>query len=1024
MPYKINNSANLNSWATKTPLLDSVKNSNFADSIQRKYNQPLSRYAIGGNGFDKSNNFNFQSQPTVATTFKEGFNAWGKNYLNNMKYIGSSLQKEASGDNYIKEAINSLQKSYNGNLLGQSNDALRSKIAEIDYDSYNVPFPSMNPTHALSLKPQRKVGNAVMKNILNDIIAKRDSGYNEHQIEEWLADKYNNGTSSSAQHRRVLQEAENVPQTKGWGTVGKVAGELLAPIASVVGAAVNPTLGVAMTGAMLGNNMLQTIANANKEIDLYEKNANVSVPKSSRETYVAGAAATDLIIDGLMQSQYLKHLNLPMVGSLRKSLFKKLLNNTQAMHEFNDLFRHSAKLAMPGIMKNAGKLSLEQAGASALSSTTQNMLGYVYKNPEHYPQLNDILGNIAAEAAIGAASGLITGGVASGLGTFIKPNRSKRSFASYDINLPDEKPVVDLEGLSIRDWLDREAKKKSILKENHQPAPFEETLPYDLNLPDETPLVDLDGLSLKGYMDRERKIKQIIRDNYNGNEDYNEVVSQLRRELRDYYLPKPRKESAPSLYELNLPDETPLVDLEGLSLREWLDREARIKSILKENYQPAPLKGTLPYNLNLPDETPLVDLDGLSLRGYMDRERKIKQVMRDNYNGNEDYNEVVSQLRKELRDYYLPKPRKESAPSLYELNLPDETPLVDLEGLSIRDWLDREARIKSILKENYQPRRIDMQSVEPVAPGDGDYRGSLMEDGSSLTDYSNSLKRMVTDDLAKTMNINTRVFNDISSLPVEYKKFLDDHSRSKGFYNPETDEVVVIANNIENQADLQNHLIQKGYGSKGLESVLGKELDNLLDDVYNNMSNRESAKYSNSGNSSRDAALSYISDLAKNPEVNPGEWNRLSNYMRELFKTKYNVQNLSDETIKQLLWRTGNQITGDDSIEEMIRKSAGLAILRDRDNSYLKNLNPGGGFKNTRIQNIYKNIMKKPIDLGFSDNNAYLYKNIDYGNYKLLDAFDVEDDYDFIKELNKAINNGEIKTHVDYLNFLSNLYNR
>lgn len=905
MPYKINNSANLNSWATKTPLLDSVKNSNFADSIQRKYNQPLSRYAIGGNGYDKSNNFNFQSQPTVATTFKEGFNAWGKNYLNNMKYIGSSLQKEASGDNYIKEAINSLQKSYNGNLLGQSNDALRSKIAEIDYDSYNVPFPSMNPTHALSLKPQRNVGNAVMKNILNDIIAKRDSGYNEHQIEEWLADKYNNGTSSSAQHRRVLQEAENVPQTKGWGTVGKVAGELLAPIASVVGAAVNPTLGVAMTGAMLGNNMLQTIANANKEIDLYEKNANVSVPKSSRETYVAGAAATDLIIDGLMQSQYLKHLNLPMVGSLRKSLFKKLLNNTQAMHEFNDLFRHSAKLAMPGIMKNAGKLSLEQAGASALSSTTQNMLGYVYKNPEHYPQLNDILGNIATEAAIGAASGLITGGVASGLGTFIKPNRSKRSFASYDINLPDEKPVVDLEGLSIRDWLDREAKKKSILKENHQPAPFEETLPY---------------------------------------------------------------------------------------------------------------------NLNLPDETPLVDLDGLSLRGYMDRERKIKQIMRDNYDGDEDYNEVVSQLRRELRDYYLPKPRKESVPSLYELNLPDEKPLVDLEGLSIREWLDREARIKSILKENYQPRRIDMQSVETAAPGDDVYRGSLMEDGTSLTDYSNSLKRMATDDLAKTMNIKTRIFNDISSLPVEYKKFLDDHSRSKGFYNPETDEVVVIANNIENQADLQNLIVQKGYGSKGLESVLGKELDNLLDDVYNNMSNRESAKYSNSGNSSRDAALSYISDLAKNPEVNPGEWNRLSNYMHELFKTKYNVQNLSDETIKQLLWRTANQITGDDSIEEMIRKSAGAALLRSRNEYPYNNPYIDEAFRSNRMENIYKTFEYRPINIGTDANNAYLYKNKDYGTFDILDKFKIDGNEDYIKSLEEGIKLGNIKSYLDYLNFISKLY--
>ena len=29
----------------------------------------------------------------------------------------------------------------------------------------------------------------------------------------------------------------------------------------------------------------------------------------------------------------------------------------------------------------------------------------------------------------------------------------------------------------------------------------------------------------------------------------------------------------------------------------------------------------------------------------------------------------------------------------------------------------------------------------------------------------------------------------------------------------------------------------------------------------------------------------------------------------------------TDETIQNLLWRTGNQITGDDTIEEMIRKS-------------------------------------------------------------------------------------------------------
>ena len=88
------------------------------------------------------------------------------------------------------------------------------------------------------------------------------------------------------------------------------------------------------------------------------------------------------------------------------------------------------------------------------------------------------------------------------------------------------------------------------------------------------------------------------------------------------------------------------------------------------------------------------------------------------------------------------------------------------------------------------------------------------------------------------------------------------------------------------------------------------------------MSIRESRKYSNKGESTKGSALAYISDLAQNPSLNPSEWNRLSSYIREIFKTKYNVQNISDDTIKELIWKTGKQISGDDSIEEMIRKSA------------------------------------------------------------------------------------------------------
>ena len=188
--------------------------------------------------------------------------------------------------------------------------------------------------------------------------------------------------------------------------------------------------------------------------------------------------------------------------------------------------------------------------------------------------------------------------------------------------------------------------------------------------------------------------------------------------------------------------------------------------------------------------------------------------------------------------------------------------------------------------ENYQPQYHTLLHEGPINLQDKVRTLQLTEDDMKkvriipTAQYSNSLKRIAADDIAKSMNMKIRMFDDISSLPAEYKKYLDDHSRSKGFYNHETDEVVVIGNNIENEVDLQNLLVQKGYSSKGLEGVLGKELDNLLDDVYNNMSNRDSAKYSDKGKTSRGTALSYISDLSKNPQINPEEWNRLSTYVR------------------------------------------------------------------------------------------------------------------------------------------------
>ena len=876
--------------------------------------------------------------PKTVNTFGGGLKVWRDQFLNDMSYAGSWLNKQAMGEEHLKDAITTLQNEFNGKLVEQPTDVLQAKIKYLDNESYKIPYPTMSPTHSISLSTPRNTMALVQRNIIEDIISRRESGASTEENNAWLNNLYQNGSEASERHRKVLEEAEKIPRTEGWGTVGNVTGSILEGVASIAGAGVNAGLGLALSGLTIGKALVQGAAQANKEMDIYEKNTNTKISPAIRKGYVSGITATDFLLGGLMQSRYLKSIDLPGISSLRKRLFNQLLKKPGAMSEFNNLFRNTMKGSGPTIFSNAGRLSLEQAGASTASGLSRNMFSMLYKNPQDYPTLSTVFNEALTNAAIGGATGFITGGVSSGIGTLTRPRTSKLT-VPYQLKFPDEKPLFDLDGLSLSAYNERDKKIRQVFKENYKPnASANDGNGTPIQFPDETPLFDVGNMSLN---------------------EYNRLRAQLREGLRDYYMRKPQNEGqySPEMranedsYQLTLPNEAPLFDLDGLSLKEWTEREKVIKSILGENYTPRITKEMLEggYELNLPNEKPMFDLDGLSLKAYNDRENKIKQILKENYRPNasandgngtpiqfpdetplfdignmslNEYNRLRAQLREGLRDYYMRKPQNEGqySPEMranedsYQLTLPDEAPLFDLDGLSLKEWTEREKIIKSILGENYMPRNFNTKN--------NNSQDAIWQNSAPNDAYTFSIKRSIIDDLGGKLNLKTRVFADIRSIPQEYKKFLDDHSRSKGFYNPETDEVVIIGNNIESEADLHNTLIQKGYAPKGLEGIVGKELDNLLDDIYGNMSIRESRKYSNKGESSKGSALAYISDLAQNPSLNPSEWNRLSSYIREIFKTKYNVQNISDDTIKELIWKTGKQISGDDSIEEMIRKSA------------------------------------------------------------------------------------------------------
>ena len=75
------------------------------------------------------------------------------------------------------------------------------------------------------------------------------------------------------------------------------------------------------------------------------------------------------------------------------------------------------------------------------------------------------------------------------------------------------------------------------------------------------------------------------------------------------------------------------------------------------------------------------------------------------------------------------------------------------------------------------------------------------------------------------------------------------------------------------------------------------------------------------------------------------------------------------------------------------------------------------------MENIYKTINERPINIGADANEVYLYKNNDYGSFETLDKFEIAGNEDFITALENAIKTGKIKSYLDYLNFISKFSN-
>ncbi|MDE6084737.1 MAG: hypothetical protein K2G11_09665, partial [Muribaculaceae bacterium] len=89
--------------------------------------------------------------------------------------------------------------------------------------------------------------------------------------------------------------------------------------------------------------------------------------------------------------------------------------------------------------------------------------------------------------------------------------------------------------------------------------------------------------------------------------------------------------------------------------------------------------------------------------------------------------------------------------------------------------------------------------------------------------------------LSEKLGVSVKIISDkedIDNLPSAR------HRRSKGWYDPKTNEIVVALPNNVNVADVDNTVVHEVVGHKGLRALIGAErFDDFLGEVYNHASN-------------------------------------------------------------------------------------------------------------------------------------------------------------------------------------------
>ena len=315
--------------------------------------------------------------------------------------------------------------------------------------------------------------------------------------------------------------------------------------------------------------------------------------------------------------------------------------------------------------------------------------------------------------------------------------------------------------------------------------------------------------------------------------------------------------------------------------------------------------------------------------------------------------EILDEVIDVLQSVYSPKQALEQAEEVRdkEMQQPQEEPRVEqqqeeaesTEEQQIEPTEETEPINEELPFErptdDYVPFRQENEQQNEI---EGRQVGQVTFTQEEIKDYIN--------EEAGKLNIPIRIIENVEDIAPEEHRYREKR-RSKGWFDVNTGEIVIVAPNHTSIRDAQKTILHEAVAHYGLRGLIGTEnFDELCDRTWAEMTDSDRiyfAAYAEGKNidsltqedidtftsydyaDKRIAADEYLASVAENGIAEPTIWQKIKEAIKDLFnKIGINLQ-IDDADIAYMLWKSKNRITDRDSTTDVIRKSAADTRIKE-----------------------------------------------------------------------------------------------